>query len=216
MNRLLKILFVALITRPLVLVILGLNVSGRKKLPLTGPAIIAANHNSHLDTMVLFSLYPLSAVHKLRPVAAADYFLRNRFMAWFSQSVIGIVPISRSGAVSKEEMFSGCHEALDNGDILILFPEGTRGEPEQTSKLKKGIFHLVKDRTDTAIVPIVTHGLGRALPKGEALLVPFNCDVAIGDALPPVGTSDELLTGLSDRFNDLLEDCLTYSKSEEN
>ena len=58
MNRLLKVLFVLLIVRPLVLIILGLNVRDRHKLPLTGPAIIAANHNSHLDTMVFLSLYP--------------------------------------------------------------------------------------------------------------------------------------------------------------
>ena len=75
MNRLLKVLFFALIIKPLTLVLLGLNVRGRKNLPKNGPAIIAANHNSHLDTMVLMGLYPLGQVHKIRPVAAADYFL---------------------------------------------------------------------------------------------------------------------------------------------
>lgn len=211
MNRFLKVLFVALIVRPLVLIILGLNVRDRNKLPQTGPAIIAANHNSHLDTMVLFSLYPLSKVHKLRPVAAADYFLRNPILAWFSKNIIGIIPISRSGTVKKEEIFSGCYEALDKGDILILFPEGTRGEPEQICKLKKGIYHLVKDRTDTPIIPVVTHGLGRVLPRGEALLVPFNCDVAIGDTLLRVKTSDELLALLTNTYSQLLQTCLTYN-----
>ncbi len=212
MNRFLKILFIVLIVRPLVLIILGLNIRGREKLPLTGPAVIAANHNSHLDTMVLFSLYPLSAVHKLRPVAASDYFMRNSVIAWFSQNVIGIIPIGRTGKANKDEIFSGCHEALDNDDIIIVFPEGTRGEPEQISKLKKGIFYLVKDRTDTQIVPLVTHGLGRALPRGEALLVPFNCDVAVGESLPTVNTSSELLALLNDSYSSLLKDCLTYKK----
>lgn len=212
MNRILKILFVALFVRPIVLIILGLNIRGREKIPLTGPAIIAANHNSHLDTMVLFSLYPLLKVHRLRPIAAADYFLSNRFLAWFSMNVIGIIPISRSGTNTKKTMFSTCHEALDDGDILILFPEGTRGEPEQTSKLKKGIYHLVKDRTDTQITPVVTHGLGRALPRGEALFVPFNCDVVIGDKLPFTSSSNELLSLLSENYSNLLQDCLTYHK----
>jgi len=211
MNRILKILFVALFVRPLVFIILGLNVRGRKYLPLSGPAIIAANHNSHLDTMVLFSLYPLSVVHKLRPVAAADYFLCNPLIAWFSLNVIGIIPIARTGKINKNGIFSACHEALDNGDIIILFPEGTRGEPEKTSKLKKGIYHIVKDREDTPIVPLLTHGLGRALPRGEALLVPFNCDVVVGNTLPPAASSDELLALLNDAYARLLKDCLTYT-----
>ena len=213
MNRLLKVLFVLLVVKPVVLLVLGLNVRGRYKLPRSGPAIIVANHNSHLDTMVLFSLYPISRVHKLRPVAAADYFLKNRLLAWFALNVIGIIPIMRSGSVKKDAMFSGCHAALDNRDILILFPEGTRGEPEQAGKLKKGIYHLVKDRTDTRIVPVVTHGLGRALPRGEALLVPFTCDVVIGDTLPPVGSSAEMLAMIGENFSHLLQDCITYHKT---
>ena len=60
MSRLLKILFFLLIVRPLVMIVLGLNIRDRQKLPRKGPAIIAANHNSHLDTMVLMSLYPLA------------------------------------------------------------------------------------------------------------------------------------------------------------
>lgn len=213
MNRLLKILFVLLIVRPVVLIILGLNLRNRQGLPLTGPAIVAANHNSHLDTMVLFSIYPLSKVHKLRPVAAADYFLSNPVLAWFTLNVIGIIPISRTGSVKKEDIFHGCHDALDHGDILILFPEGTRGQPEQSSKLKKGIFYMVKDRPDTPIIPVVTHGLGRALPKGEALLVPFNCDVVVGNALPSVATSNELLDELSISYEQLLQQCITYHKT---
>lgn len=85
MERVLKILFFALIVKPLTFVILGLNIRSREKLPKKGPAIIAANHNSHLDTMVLMSLYPLSQIHQIRPVAAADYFLSGKFRSWFSQ-----------------------------------------------------------------------------------------------------------------------------------
>ncbi|HEY5601513.1 MAG TPA: lysophospholipid acyltransferase family protein [Gammaproteobacteria bacterium] len=209
MPRALKILFFSLIVRPIVLVVLGLNIRDRHKLPVTGPAIIIANHNSHLDAMVLMSLYPLSMIHKVRPVAAADYFLANRIKAWFSLNVIGIIPLSRQGGVNRDEMFAACHAALDKGDILILFPEGTRGEPEQAVKPKKGLYYLVKDRTDTAIIPVVIHGLGRALPRGEALLVPFNCDVVVGDPLPPVASSDALIAVLTETYARLSQHCLT-------
>lgn len=210
----LKILFFGLIVKPVVLVVLGLNIRNRNKLPLMGPAIIAANHNSHLDTMALMSLYPLSKVHKVRPVAAADYFLSNRWFAWFSLNVIGIIPLERSGAVKRDQLFAICHKVLDEGDILILFPEGTRGNPEQLSKPKKGIYYLIKERADTAITPVMMSGLGRALPRGEALLVPFNCDVVIGDTLPVASSSDELLQYLSNAYLDLREHCLTCNKLE--
>jgi 1-acyl-sn-glycerol-3-phosphate acyltransferase len=104
---------------------------------------------------------------------------------------------------------------LDNGDILLLFPEGSRGKPEKVSQLKKGIFHLVKDRTDTKITPVVMHGLGRALPKGEALLVPFNCDVVVGEQLSIPESSDTFIEILTGTFEELFQYCLTYGGSKD-
>jgi 1-acyl-sn-glycerol-3-phosphate acyltransferase len=213
MNRLLKILFFGLIVKPLVLVGLGLNIRNRDGLPKDGPAVIAANHNSHLDAMVLMSIYPLSKIHKVRPVAAADYFLANRFLAWLSLRVIGIVPIERTGIKDKEQQFAGCNEALDCGDILILFPEGTRGEPEKLGTIKKGMYHLVHNRSDTSIIPVAMCGPGRALPRGEALLVPFNCDIIVGDKLSLSGSPDEFVRRLTAVYEELFKQCLTRRKA---
>ena len=216
MNRLIKILFFGLLIKPIVLITLGLNVRGRRNLPIRGPAVIAANHNSHLDTMVLMSLYPLSKIHKVRPVAAADYFLgKGGFLAWLSLTCIGIIPLDRSGHTPRQELFAGCYEALDDGDILILFPEGSRGRPEQRSKLKKGIFHIINNRRDAQVTPVMMHGLGRALPKGEALFVPFNCDVVIGDEIPVTENATEFISAISDAFDHLSKYCLTRSHEEE-
>ncbi len=216
MNRILKVLFVVIIARPVVLLLLGLNVQNRQKLPMKGPAVLAVNHNSHLDTLVLLSLYPLSKVHKLRPVAAADYFLKNPLLSWFALNVIGIIPLARKGRIHSH-YFDACHQALDNNDILILFPEGTRGEPEKSSQLKKGIFYMIKNQPlDIPVIPVMTHGLGRALPRGEALLVPFNCDVVVGDTLTRKADSGELLEELSKSFSELLNRCLTYRADLQN
>ena len=211
MKWMFKILFFGLVVKPIVLLLLGLNVVNRRNLPLDGPAVIAGNHNSHLDTLVLISLFPLFKIHKVRPVAAADYFLKNRFVAWFSLNVIGIIPIQRQGNKNVEEIFIECHQALDEKDILIIFPEGSRGEPEQIGKIRKGLYYLLKDRDNTIVIPVVMHGLGRALPRGEALFVPFNCDVIIGNQLKTMNSSNEFVEELTAKYEDLSQHCLTSS-----
>lgn len=204
-NKLVKLIFFGLIVKPLVLIVLGLNIRKLAELPEKGPAIITANHNSHLDTLVLMSLYPLHQISKLRPVAAADYFLRNKLLAWFALNVIGIIPLKRSGFTKIEKLFDGCHEALNAGHILIVFPEGSRGEPEQLGKLKKGIYYLIKDMPNVPITPVLLHGLGRALPKGEGLLVPYNCDVVVGKPIVNPPDANNLVETLALEFERMAE-----------
>ncbi|MGR8935442.1 MAG: lysophospholipid acyltransferase family protein [Gammaproteobacteria bacterium] len=202
-----KLLFFALIVRPLVLFVLGLNVRHRERLPKSGPCIIAANHNSHLDTLVLMSLFPLRDLPRLRPVAAADYFLAKRWLAWFSLRVIGIIPLARGGIHSAEQLFAGCREALANGDMLILYPEGTRGAPEKIGVLKKGICCLAGGDTPYPVTPVYLYGLGKALPKGEALLVPFNVAVAVGETLTLEGDTKRALAVFEMHLQELAAEC---------
>ena len=212
MDRFFKILFFGLIVKPVVFFWLGLNVFFKERLPQRGPAILVANHNSHLDTMVLMSLYPLREIHRIRPVAAADYFLSNRFLAWFSLNVIGIIPIRRGQTNNRSTLFDGCYEALDQGDILVLFPEGSRGKSEQLSELKRGIHLLLRTRPEINVTPIMMHGLGRALPKGETVFVPFNCDVVVGENVPFNDVASDYVNSIAEAFNELLALCMTRQK----
>jgi 1-acyl-sn-glycerol-3-phosphate acyltransferase len=206
MNHVLRWLFFAILVRSVVLLLLGLNVRHRERLPGSGPAILAANHNSHLDTMVLISLMPLSLLHRVRPVAAADYFLRNRWMAWFSTRVIGVIPIRRQRASPDEDLLAPVCEALGRGDIVCFFPEGSRGEPERFKPLKSGIARLAERFPDVPVYPIYLHGLGKALPKGDPLLVPFFCDVFIGEAMRWTGDKQGFMDELSGRIRQLSEE----------
>lgn len=193
----LRWLFFNLLVRPVVLLLIGLNVRDRQQLPREGPAILVANHNSHLDTLVLMSLLPGYLLPKLRPVAAADYFLSNRWLAWFALRIIGILPLNRERhGGGKRDPLAAMVEALQQGQILILFPEGSRGAPEQRQAFKNGIAHLARRMPEVPVTPVFLHGLGKALPKGEALLVPFFCDAFVGEALHWNGDREGFMAGL--------------------
>lgn len=181
MSRLVRFLFFGVVARFVALIVLGLNVRHRERLPNDGPCIVVANHNSHLDTITLMTLLPLKLLPKVHPVAAADYFLRNRLLAWFALKVIGIVPINRQRTRPDEDLLAPVREALARGDILILFPEGSRGEPEKLTEFKSGVARLAQAFPAVPVIPIFMHGLGKALPKGEAILVPFFIDVFVGE-----------------------------------
>lgn len=199
-------LFFLLIVRPVVLVVLGLNIRHRERIPIKGPAIVVSNHNSHLDTLVLMTLLPWPLLPRLRPVAAKDYFLRNRILAWFALNIMHIIPLEREIIDRHQDPLAACAEALQNGDILILFPEGSRGDPEQMGTFKSGIAHLAKRHPDVPITPIFLHGLGKALPKGEAVLVPFFCDVFIGESIGWSGDRTSFMTSLEQGIKALAEE----------
>jgi len=202
-NRLLQIIIHGLLIRPLAYVVFGLSLRNRERLPRWGPAIVVANHNSHLDTGVLMSLFPILSLRRVRPVAAADYFLRSKFVAWFTLSIMGIIPIDRTARERGEDPFVDISEALSNGDILIVYPEGTRGEPEQMVEFKKGISHLIENHANVPVVPVFLRGLGKALPKGSWLPVPFFVDVFVGEPLHWSGDRDSFMTDLRDALSDL-------------
>lgn len=181
--RALRWLFFAIIIRFIALVVLGVNVRHRERLPRKGPVILAANHNSHLDTVVLMSLLPLSCLPAIRPVAAMDYFFRSRPLAWFATRIIGVLPVKRQRSTPDEDLLAPVAEALVRGDILIFFPEGSRGEPERLAEFKSGLARLAERFPLVPVIPLFMHGLGKALPKGEWVLVPFFVDVFVGESL---------------------------------
>lgn len=181
MNRFLRWIFTLCIAYPVVWIWLGVRVSGRKKLPVEGPAIIVANHNSHLDVLTLFTLFPLSTLVNVQPVAAADYFLRNKVIGWFALKVIGIIPVYRGA--HQANPLQACVDALAAKKIVIIFPEGTRGEPGKFAEIKSGIWHLSQQCPEVPIIPVYMHGLERSMGKGQKIPVPFFIDIFIDELL---------------------------------
>lgn len=178
-----------LLLRPFLNLFIGLRVHGREHLPDRDPFILIANHSSHLDTAALLSLFPVSRLRRIRPCAAADYFERTRALSVLSRALFNVLPIHRRGVHPIRRM----KEALDRGESLLLFPEGTRTRGPDMARFRPGIAFLAEQLPNVPIVPAYLHNLGRALPKGEFAPVPFFCEVRIGAPVALSGTRLEML-----------------------
>ena len=195
----LRLIFIALVARPVARVFTGADLVGAQHLPLTGPAIVAANHNSHVDTLLLLTIFPVRTLHRVRPAAAADYFLKGPLIGWFSRDIIGIVPVARNRVKAGEDVLAPAREALAQGDIVIVFPEGTRGDAsDDMGQLKNGVARLAEAFPDAPVTPIWIQGAGRVLPKGGIIPVPMNCCVLVGEPIRWQGGRTQFMDALRD------------------
>jgi 1-acyl-sn-glycerol-3-phosphate acyltransferase len=199
----LRLVLIVLLARPLARLLTGADVSGRERLPLKGPAIIAANHNSHVDTLLLLTIFPARALHRLRPAAAADYFLKDPLIGWLSRNLIGIVPIARDRAGTGEDILAPARAALARGDIILVFPEGTRGETGEMAQLKNGVARLAEAFPQAPVIPVWIQGAGRVLPKGERVPVPMTCAVLVGTPIHWQGQRGPFMETLRNALLDL-------------
>ena len=186
-----------LILRP-VLFLLGLRVRGRAHLETGGPAIVIANHNSHLDTAALLAAVPNHLIPRVHPAAATDYFLRNRMLSWISLHLIGIIPVDRSGV--HPDPLAECSRALGRGEIVVLFPEGSRGEPDVPQRFRRGIAHLMAAHPEVPVIPVHIRGAATVLPKGAKIPLPMGIEVTVGRPVQaPSAMSIAATTGLVEK-----------------
>lgn len=207
MSRLHRMLFYAwfwLIVKPVVRLLIGVAVFGRQHLKLKEPSIIVANHNSHLDALVLMDLLPVRCLCKVRPVAAADYFEKTALTAFIWRWCMNVLPIRRDKVTRTHNPLKAMLDRLDAGESLLLFPEGTRGEPEQMSKLQTGIAHVLEKRPNVPIIPVLMRNLGFSMPRGDIVIVPMFCDVFIGKPRTITGERAEVMRRIQESFDDLM------------
>jgi len=156
-------------------------VLGRENLPTIGSFVLISNHSSHLDALALMSLLPFRSLHRTFPAAAKDYFFCDLPRSAFAAIFINALPFGR--VANQRESLTICTELLKNtGNILVIFPEGSRSQTGEMANFKAGIGWLVAS-TPIPVLPCYIDGAFRAWPKGAWIPKPSKLIVKIGKPL---------------------------------
>lgn len=145
--------------------------------------IYYANHTSHMDTLALWCALPANLRASTRPVAAADYWAGGGFKTYLATHGFNALFIQRQREEGGPDPLAPLQAALDNGQSLIIFPEGTRRAQALPSPFKSGLYHLATRCPQAQLVPVYMDNLYRSLPKGALLPVPLVCTVRFGAPL---------------------------------
>jgi 1-acyl-sn-glycerol-3-phosphate acyltransferase len=158
------------------------TIVGLENLPQRGSFVMVANHCSHLDGLCLLSALPLKALHRAFPAAAADYFFNSTAGCAISRLVMNALPFHRGSGV--RQSLCACRRLIGRqgsnpGNILILFPEGTRSTSGVLGSFRRGIGDVVAG-SDVPVVPCHLNGTHAAWPKGTFLPRPRRLTLTIG------------------------------------
>ncbi len=173
--------------------------------PVPKQRVFFANHTSNGDMPMIWSVLPPAIRRQTRPVAAADYWLKNKLRAFAGGEVFRAVLIDRRREVNDDPM-AKILAAMEQGDSLIIFPEGNRNMgPDPLLPFKAGIYNMGKAFPDVDLVPTWVANLNSIMPKGEVIPLPLICTVTFGEPLR-IGadeTKDAFLARASAALTDL-------------
>ena len=144
--------------------------------------IYFANHQSHADLLLIWAALPRELRSITRPIAARDYWTKTPFKQWITTDVFNAIYVARE-RTDDQDPLAPLFEALERGDSIILFPEGTRGHAEEPASFKSGLYNLALRFPDVVLVPAWINNVQRVMPKGEVVPVPVLCSVTFGAPL---------------------------------
>jgi 1-acyl-sn-glycerol-3-phosphate acyltransferase len=172
-----------------------------------------ANHRSHADFVLIWTILPGPLRRLTRPVAGADYWLRGGLRRFIGERVFRAVLIDRKPVTRDADPIAVMAAALDQQNSLILFPEGTRNTSEEALlPFKSGLYHLARARPEVELVPVWIENLNRVMPKGEFVPIPLLCTVTLG--VPMALRADESKAAFLDRSRNALLALRTRSSDE--
>lgn len=160
----------------------GVRLLPAERLP-RGPCVFFANHSSHLDFVAIWAALPPEIRRLTRPVAGRDYWEKTRLHRWLALRVFNALLIERQHVTLATNPLQPMLSALDAGQSLIVFPEGTRSGDGALHEFRPGLYHIARSRPRAPLVPVYLANLNRILPKGDFLPVPLIASVVAADAL---------------------------------
>jgi 1-acyl-sn-glycerol-3-phosphate acyltransferase len=141
--------------------------------------IYFANHQSHADLVMIWAALPQELRSITRPIAAKDYWTKTPFKQWITTAVFNAVYVDRA-RTGEQDPLEPLMDALESGDSIIIFPEGTRGNAEEPQPFKSGLYSLAQKFPNVVLVPAWIDNIQRVMPKGEVVPVPILCSVTFG------------------------------------
>jgi 1-acyl-sn-glycerol-3-phosphate acyltransferase len=169
------------VIRPLLWTLLRPRVTGRENVPLTGPVIIASNHLSFIDSLVIPTLAP----RRVRLLAKAEYFTGSGISGWFTRTVftaLGAYPVERETHRAAQAALDTALKVLEADEAFGLYPEGTRSKDGRLARGKTGVAWLALT-ADCPVVPVGIAGTDRVQPVGARSLRPARVSVTFGKPL---------------------------------
>jgi len=183
-----------------------IKIRGKGNIPSSGPVVLASNHLSYLDPVVLGLLTP----RRMNFMAKEELFKNSLFRLLITQ--LGAFPLKRERG--HRPAYERALAILRGGGILILFPEGTRAHNGKLGHLREGAVRIAL-RAGVPLVPVVIRGTDKILPRGKGTIRLGKIKVQIGKPLAAVKLdknkdfkreADEFLSSLNKRMRKLSDE----------
>jgi 1-acyl-sn-glycerol-3-phosphate acyltransferase len=170
-----------LVAGPLLKTVFRPWVAGAENVPKTGAVIIASNHLSVIDSVFL----PLVMDRRIYFLAKSDYFVGKTFSGWLVKHFLlgtGMLPIDRSGGKASEASLNTGLGVLAKGDVLGIYPEGTRSPDARLYRGRTGVARMILE-AHVPVVPVAMIDTEKVMPIGSKLPKVRRIGIVFGEPL---------------------------------
>jgi len=170
-----------LIAGPILKTVFRPWITGHENIPVKGGVILASNHLSFVDSVFL----PLMIDRRIYFLAKSDYFTGRGIKGWFSRAFFnatGMLPIDRSGGKASEASLNTGLRVLAKGDVLGIYPEGTRSPDGKLYRGRTGVARMILEG-HVPVVPVAMIDTEKVMPIGTKVPKVRRVGIVIGEPL---------------------------------